>query len=122
MPTPTIGPQAGKLNLRIVRGSTFDQTLTYKDADGDPIDLTGATARAQVREEVDSSTILVTLTTENGGLTLGGGAGTIRLQISAVATALLDFSGGVWDLELVMSGVTIPLLAGAVSLVLDVTR
>lgn len=122
MPTPTIGPQAGKLNLRIVRGSTFDQTLTYKDPSGDPIDLTGATARANVREDIDATSAVLTMTTENGKIELGDAAGTIRFLLTATETAALTFDAGVWDLEIEQSGYVTPLLAGAVSLVKDVTR
>ncbi len=122
MPTPTIGPSPGKLNLSIRQGSTFDQTLTWKDADENPIDLTGYDARAQIREETSSATPLLSLTVLNGRLTLGGALGTIRILISATDTALLDFDSAVWDLEVISGSVVVPLVAGSVTLPKEVTR
>lgn len=88
-----------------------------------PVDLTGYTARMQIRETLDATIILATLTTENGGITLGGAAGTIDLLLDAAATALLDFTNAVYDLELVdTAGVVTRLLSGAVTLSKEVTR
>lgn len=38
---------AGNWTLHIEQGATFDTTLTWKNAAGTPVDLTGFTARAQ---------------------------------------------------------------------------
>lgn len=100
---------------------------------GDPINLTGFIARMQIRPSIDSTTVLLELTTENGGITLGGAAGTIDLLADADATALLDFSpstpaalaagAGVYDLELeAADGEVTRLLQGNVVLDPEVTR
>lgn len=112
------------LNLEMQQGATFRKDLTWQIAEA-PVDLTGYTARMQVRETVDSVTSLLELTTENGYITLGGAAGTIRLEVDAVAMAALDFTAGVYDLELA-SGDATPfvtrLCEGAVTLSPEVTR
>lgn len=88
-----------------------------------PVNLTSYTARMQIRETVETTTTLVELTTENGGITLGGAAGTITLLIAATATDDLDFETAVYDLELISgSGVVTRLLYGDVTLVSEVTR
>jgi len=88
-----------------------------------PVNLTGFTARMQIRETVESTTILHTMTTENGGITLGGTAGTIALLISATDTAALTFDAGVYDLEIISAGgVVTEVMAGAVLLGDEVTR
>lgn len=88
-----------------------------------PVNLTGFTARMQVRETIESTTTLVSLTTENGGVTLGGTAGTIDITITATATALLDFDSAVYDLEVVSAGgVVTPVAYGNVYLNDEVTR
>jgi len=88
-----------------------------------PVDLTSFTARMQIRSDIDATDTLVSLTNENGGITLGAAAGTIALLISATATAALDFTSAVYDLEVVSAaGVVTRLLSGAVTLVPEVTR
>lgn len=94
-----------KLKLTIYQGATFRKRLRWTDkATGAPIDLTGCTARMQVRAEVDSPTVQLNLTTENGGITLGGTSGTVDLLSAETDTAAMQWDGGVWDLEIVHPG------------------
>lgn len=115
---------AAKLKLAIEQGATFRKTLTWKA--GKPavaVDLTGCTARMHIRAEITSPTPLVTLTTENDGITLGGVAGTIVLLITATATAAFAWEAGVYDLEVVFAnGDVRRLLYGPVVVSLEVTR
>ena len=95
---------AAKLKLAIEQGATFRKVLTWKA--GTPavaVDLTGCTARMQIRKDIPSTTPYVTLTTENGGIELGGAAGTITLIITPTATAAFTWTIGVYDLEIVFS-------------------
>ena len=94
---------AGKLKLAIEQGATFRKLLTYKGryARRRGERLTGCTARAQIRSAITSPTVLVNLTTENGGIVLGGVAGTIELIITDTATAAITWTTGVYDLEIV---------------------
>lgn len=88
-----------------------------------PVNLTGFTARMQIRETVESTTVLHSLTTENGGITLGGAAGTIALTISASDTAAFTFDTAVYDLEVVSAGgVVTEVASGAVLMNDEVTR
>lgn len=88
-----------------------------------PVNLTGFTARMQIRETVESTTVLHSLTTENGGITLGGAAGTIALTISATDTAAFTFDTAVYDLEVVSGGdVVTEIASGAVLMNNEVTR
>jgi hypothetical protein len=116
---------AGAWDITIEQGSVFNLHLRYKDSLGAVIDLTGYTARMQVRKSVKSNDILLTLTTENGGITLGGALGTINIKAIAEHTALLTIRSGVYDLELVPpSGEddTFRLLEGNVMVSPEVTR
>lgn len=116
---------AAKLPLAINQGATFAKRLTWL-AGSTPVavDLTGCTARMQIREAVDSETAACSLTTANGGITLGGVAGTIDILIAATATADFAFATGVYDLEIIMSdGITVHrLVGGAVTVSPEVTR
>lgn len=105
---------AGKHNIICQAGSTFDleMTLQYPNPDYpldcvDPEecpeyldwDLTGYTARMEVRKYVDSATTIIVLATGTERLTLGGVDGTIQMLIRAEDTAVLS-SSGVYDLEI----------------------
>jgi hypothetical protein len=88
-----------------------------------PVDLTGFTARMDIRKTLGSAMAIHTLTTENGGITLGGAAGTIELLIPALTTETFDFGNAVYDLELISAvGVVTRLVGGAITLSKEVTR
>ena len=53
----------------------------------EPVDLTGVTARMQLREKLDSSVVLLELTTENGRIVVDDATKTITLNITAADTA-----------------------------------
>lgn len=67
--------------------------LIYKP----PVDLTGATARMQIRDQIGGQELLE-LTTDNGGLAITG-PGTITRTISAADTAAIAWASAVYDLE-----------------------
>jgi hypothetical protein len=115
--------QPGKYNLTIVQGATLEEAITWQDAQGNPIDLTGYTARAQARQNYEDATPFMNLTTENGGIILGGANGQIKLSLNASATAAITAETGMWDLELVTaSGAVYRLLQGSVTISKEVTR
>jgi tRNA threonylcarbamoyladenosine modification (KEOPS) complex Pcc1 subunit len=109
-------------DILIEQGATYSQLVTYKEA-GVAINLTGYTARLQVRSTLESASTVVELTTANGRIALGGAAGTITLTISATDTAALTAGRGVYDLELVSgSGIVTRLLQGVCTISRNVTR
>lgn len=113
---------AGTYNLNIDQGATFERTITVKNPDGSLFDLSGYTARMQIREEIDSPDFQVELTTENGGITLGGSDGTIVLYISNAVTATFD-DEGVYDIELIAPSTKVyRVLKGKVRVDYEVTR
>lgn len=117
-----------KVKFVIYQGATFSKTLTWKTAPDEdspktPVDLTGCTARMQVRAKIGATEVLLTLTTENGGITLGGTAGTIDLLIEAEDTAAITWTSGVYDLEIIFTnGDVRRLLYGEVVVSREVTR
>jgi len=99
---------ANQYNIVVEQGATFSLTITYKDSDGELIDLTNTDARMEIRQEYTSESALVTLTSAAGGsgntsgIALGGVAGTIVVVISdALTGALTAPATNVYDLELV---------------------
>lgn len=87
----------------------------------EPVDLSGYTARMQIREKLDSDTIIHELTTENGGILLDNVNKKIILFISAATTALFTFNTAVYSIEMVSTKV-IPLATGTLTLVKEITR
>jgi hypothetical protein len=128
---------AGKYNIICQQGSTFDLEMTlqypnpdYPESCADPLDcpefldwnLTGYTARMQVRKYPESATPEIELTTSNNRITLGGASGTIQLLIRAEDTAALEFSG-VYDLEIVAPNNEIDrIIEGTFTLSKEVTK
>ncbi len=118
------GMAASKLNLYIEQGATFSQLITWKAGTPSlPVDLTGCTARMQIRAKTTSDTVLLSLTTENSRIALGGAAGTITLTLTDEETAVLAWPKGVYDLEIAFGNGTVRrLLYGSVVVSPEVTR
>lgn len=118
-----MGTIAGKYDIICDQGATFSRVLTWKDSTGAAVDLTGYTARMQIRPEASSSTTTLSLTTENSRIALGGSAGTITLTIAATDTAGITAGNYVYDLELVSgAGIVTRLVMGAYTVRPEVTR
>jgi hypothetical protein len=94
------------------QGATYSVVITYEDTAGDPIDLTGYTARMQLRASYASATAALSLTTENGRIVLGDALGTITLTVAAETMETLEAKTYVYDLELVDGSTVIRLLQG----------
>jgi hypothetical protein len=111
-------------DIIVEQGATFSLQITsWKDENGTVIDLTGYTARLQMRTAYSSVDAFLTLTTENGGIVLGGGSGSISISASAAATAAIKQSKGVYDLEMIApSGFITRLIQGDVTISKEVTR
>lgn len=114
---------AGEYDFEILQGETFSKQFVWKNSAGTAVNLSGYTARMQVRQSKPSDTVLLELTTQNGRITLGGAAGTIDLNLNATTTAAIDWRRGLYDLELVASnGVVKRLIEGQVTVSKEVTR
>lgn len=121
---------AGVYNITCDQGATFERIFTLyppgtdptNPGDTAPVDLSGYHARMQVRRRQDASDTLIDLTTENGRITLGGAAGTVRLYLTPAETAAIT-QNGVYDLELVASGGAVErMVKGEFRLSREVTR
>lgn len=124
---------AGKYSFTIEQGATTQFEIQYRDSANSPINLSGYGARMHVRSSVDSSTILLTLSSsllpDGTGLNMSGSNGTtpiqsgsIGLYISAATSSNLSFDKAVYDLE-IHSGITVNrILQGEIKLSKEVTR
>lgn len=87
-----------------------------------PMDLTGMTARMQIRSTLTSSTIIDTYTTELGTIAIDNTLKTITINVPATTTAGYTFSTGVYSLELVSGSTVYQIITGNISLVAEITR
>lgn len=108
-------------DFEIEQGATTHLRFVWKDSTGTPVDLSTYTARMQLRKSVASSEVVLELTTENGGIILGGSTGTIDVVLTAVQTATIS-RNGVYDLELVNGPVVVRFAQGGYTLSKEVTR
>lgn len=119
------------LDLTVYQGAYWSQTLLWKDEAGNVIDLTGYTARMQIRKTVDATDVVKEIT-DGSGITLGPNTTptpdyTILLELQADETAALpatlDDHKWKYDLELVPPGGKVVRLAmGKLIVSLEVTR
>ena len=126
---------AGKYSFVIEQGSTLDFEIQYKDSSSNPIDLTGYSAKMQIKSNYadNSPTTYLTLSSslqgDGTGLNLLGSgglkpysSGSIGLYISAATSSLLTFDTGYYDLEVTTGSVVTRILEGRVNLSKEVTR
>ncbi|HJX58195.1 MAG TPA: hypothetical protein VJ325_05695 [Thiobacillus sp.] len=100
MTTTTVN-EGDKVNITVNKGKTYDHVFTYTDPDtGAVIDITGYSARMQIRETIDAADY-VYQALSGGDISLGGVTGQVALSIPAAITAAWTFVSGVYDLELV---------------------
>lgn len=91
---------AAVFKLEVDQGTDTAIPFTlYQDDGVTELDLTGYTARMQVRQDIDSSGTLLSLTTENSGISISGG--TVTIQLAAAATTAMTVYQGQYDLELI---------------------
>lgn len=94
---------AGTYNIVCDQGKTLTRRLRYGTKQAGvftPLDNSGFEARMQVRKTIPSATVVLSLSTATGEITLGGADGAIEVEVSALV--MEDLSGTYrYDLELV---------------------
>lgn len=113
-----------QVDLTIYQGATFRRTVVWLTGEPPtPVDLTGYTARMQIRRKLKDRDFVIELTTENGRISITRpDEGLINLLISATDTAALSILSGVYDLELEYDDEVVRLIEGAVTISPEVTR
>lgn len=95
--------EAGKFNLVIEQGSTFDKVFEWLDEDGAKVDLSNFRAAFEIRENV-GGTRLLQASTGNGMITIDDTEDTITFDIPAATTEALSFNTAIYNLELYKEG------------------
>ena len=88
-----------------------------------PVPITGYTAQMQIRETLESDTVIAELSTSNGRIQIDTVNSTISMYMPASLTATFNFDSAVYSMELTdNSGGTFQFLNGSISLVKEITR
>lgn len=72
--------------VKLYRGDTWTRAWEIKDASGNPVDLSGATARLHVRD--GQGNLVMSASTSDGRLTIQPTAGRIDLLVPKEATVI----------------------------------
>lgn len=113
---------AGQKNFEVDQNATFNFVIEYKDNDGNAIDLTGASAKMQVRDTKGGAKLAVTLTSPSGGIVIDPINGKLTVKMTPTQTNKLFYPKSSYDLMVVDSnGNKIKLLEGFMTLNRSVT-
>jgi hypothetical protein len=114
---------AVKKNFEVDQNATFNFQIQYtEDDEVTPIDLTGASAKLQVRDTQGGNKLAFTLTTPAGGITIDGPTGTLDVKMTPTQTNKLFYPKSAYDIMVIdTNGNKIKLLEGFMTLSRSVT-
>jgi hypothetical protein len=107
---------ATQYNLSIDAGATFNLDFEYLDAGGDPVDLTGYTAKFQIRNTPEDELVLQKTPT------ITPLTGIIGLSLSATETGALDRDAYLWGITLTLGFTVIRLIEGYVYVAREIVK
>lgn len=87
---------AGVYKMTCNQGANLNQSLTWRNPDGTPINLTGYTAEMRVARN-KGGTLVLNPTTENGQIEITALSGLILINVDAADT--LDVESGIYVYE-----------------------
>ncbi|UOF79343.1 hypothetical protein [Caudoviricetes sp.] len=123
------------VKIKFDKGKTLNPTFFYLSPSFTVIDLTGYTARMQVRLAYSDVSPLFDLTTANGGLVLVVGTATldngtqvpnahgVKFVLTSAQTTTIGFSEAIFDIELIKpGGDVLPFIKGTLTPFEEVTK
>jgi zona occludens toxin (predicted ATPase) len=114
---------AATYDFQLEQGATLLKPFVWKDSNGVAVNLTGYTAKMQVRRNTSADDVLLELSTINGKLTITPLSGMVTMVFSATTTAAIDWTRGKYDLELTSGDGTVTrLLEGEITVSKEITR
>jgi hypothetical protein len=113
---------AGQKNFEVDQNATFSFIVEYKDENDNAIDLSGASAKMQVRDTKGGAKLAVTLTSPSGGIIIDGPNGKLTVKMTPTQTSKIFYPKSSYDVMVVDSnGNKIKLLEGFMTLNRSVT-
>jgi hypothetical protein len=109
-------------NFEVEQNTTFSFQVQYLNENDAPINLTGASAKMQVRDTQGGSKIACTLTSPSGGITIDGVNGLLTIKMTPTQTNKLFYPKSSYDIMIVDSNSNrIKILKGYITLSRSVT-
>lgn len=109
--------------LKIYIGKDFSKKFTFLDSDEVPIDLTGYSFKAQVRECKTNSNAIITFESPTSINITDATNGNIVLILSDAETVLLQEQNAVFDLQWTTTlNITNTLVEGTVQIIETITK
>lgn len=106
----TTSQEVQAYTIRIHQGATWAFSLILTDDNGTAIDLTGYTAKMEIRD-MPGGTVFSTLTSSPAaGITITAATGEIDFALTAAQSAALTFGRGQYDIKITSSGGTVTYL------------
>jgi hypothetical protein len=113
---------AGQKNFEVDQNATFTFILEYKDSNGNAVDLTGASAKMQVRDTKGGTKLAFTLTSPLGGIVIDAPNGKLTVRMTPTQTNKLFYPKSSYDIMITDSnGVKTKLIEGFLTLSRSVT-
>ena len=110
----------GRYNITAYQGATYNFEMIWS-IDEVPVNLTPYTAAMQVRENANSVEPILSLTSSSG-ITLGGTAGSIAVNIPASTMGSAVAGNYVYDLELANGSEVVRLIQGSFAIQAEITK
>lgn len=113
-----------RYDILIRQGGKFELNVQALNSDQTVKDLTGYSAKMQIRSTPESAIVLMEASTTDGRITINAPGGVVMISIGADVTALLDWTVAAYDLEIYTADPAnvIKLTEGYASLTREVTR
>lgn len=111
-------------NLSVYKGDSFAFSFRLRTQSGvaSYVDLTGCTAKAEIRATEDSGTVIAEFDTEVPTQT-GDDLGRVNISLTPADTSAVGFVSGLWDVQLEWPDGTVKTyLSGSVQVTKEVTR
>lgn len=109
-------------NPTVDQGATWSLEVEYLDNNDVPINLTGFSARMQLRTDYSDAVADLTLTSAAGEIIINGAAGKVLVNMTSTQTGSLVQTFYLYDLELFSGSNVIRLIQGQITVAGEVTR
>jgi hypothetical protein len=124
--------KTSRYNITMDQGSTFSLAVVWNDENDEPVDLTGYSARMHIRQSYSNNTLIESMTSSNGEITITANTGQVTVTLPATRTASINSTANtsstpysstyVYDLEVESSdAVVTKLIWGSVTIYKEVT-
>ena len=111
---------AGSHNFKIEQGTTFNNTITYTQANGSAVNLSGAAITLKAKDNRSDSLLVVDLSVGNGITITNATGGIFTISIASAVTATYTWNRADYDLDITISSVTERILTGQIQILKSV--